>query len=131
MLVCRLDPSLITVNISGPDLPIELWGHSMVVLGLGQVIIGGYDSNFIGQSKIYHLKCSQHNWDVTVLVKELSIPRGDFMAITIPDKIAGCISESKFRFFWGDIFRVKPVKQKCVMKQIEKNYMLAQKQIKM
>ena len=78
----------------------------MVVLGLGQVIIGGYDSNYIVQSKIYHLKCSQHNWDVTVLVKELSIPRGDFMAITIPDKIAGCISESKFRFFWGDISRV-------------------------
>ena len=107
MLVCRLDPSLITVNISGPDLPIELMSHSMVVLGLGQVIIGGYDSNYIGQSKIYHLKCSQHNWDVTVLVKELSIPRGQFLAITIPDAIAGCISESTFRSFWGDIFQIK------------------------
>ena len=106
----------------------------MVVLGLGQVIIGGYDSNYIGQSKIYHLKCSQHNWDVTVLVKELSIPRGLLMAITIPDKIAGCISESKFRFFfWGGGIFLESVTSETKMcyETNRKNDMLAQKQIKM
>ena len=71
----------------------------MVTLGHGQGILGGWDEDNIDQSKIYIMKCSQHVWDVTILEKELSIPRTSFMAIPIPDKMSGCIAESRFRFY--------------------------------
>ena len=87
------------LNISGPDLPIPLRHHSMVALGYGQAILGGYNEDELVQSKIYILKCSQHVWDVTTLDKELSIPRAEFMATPIPDHLSGCISESRLRFY--------------------------------
>ena len=85
------------VNISGPDLHVPLIRHSMVPLGNGQVILGGYDDNNVVQSKIYSIKCSQQVWHVTILERELQIPRRRFVAIPIPDQMSGCISESKFR----------------------------------
>ena len=87
------------VNISGPDLHVPLIQHSMVPLGHGQVILGGFGDNNVVQSKIYSIKYSQQVWHVTILEKELQIPRGMFMAIPIPDQMSGCISESKFIFY--------------------------------
>ena len=69
----------------------------MVTLGFGQAIMGGRDSNNVVQSKIFHMKCSQHICQVSTLDKELSIPRADFMAIPTPDYMSGCIAESKLR----------------------------------
>jgi hypothetical protein len=97
--MCRLDLLIIKVNISGPDLPIAITGHSMVTLGLGQAIIGGEDSYYVQQSKIYHMRCSHYICEVLILDKELSVPRGFFVAMPIPDHMSGCISESKFRCF--------------------------------
>ena len=83
--------------ISGPDLPNSLYGHSMVPLGQGQAIIGGIgvDENYAPQAKIYHLTCSHQSCMISLLSKELSVPRGNFVAIPIPDSMSGCISESK------------------------------------
>ena len=76
----------------------------MVALGYGQAILGGYDEDNVVQSKIYILKCSQHVWDVTMLDKELSIPRDNLMAIPIPDHLSECISESRLRFYFCKVF---------------------------
>ena len=81
----------------GPDLPIELYGHSMVPLGLGQAILGGLKGNYIGeidyQKKVYFMTCSNRNCIVTTLSKELSDPLSYFVAIPIPDLTARCISK--------------------------------------
>ena len=69
----------------------------MVTLGLGQAIIGGQDRINVQQSKIYHMKCSHYICEVLILDKELSVPRGFFVAMPIPDHMSGCISESKFK----------------------------------
>ena len=92
-----LKVDLILAIISGPDLPIPLNGHSMISLGLGQAILGGY-GNSTTQSKIYLITCSEHIFVISVLSKELSVPRGVFVAIPIPDSMSGCISASKLRY---------------------------------
>ena len=84
---------------AGPDLPIGLRGHSMVALGLGQAVLGGYSSSGY-QKKIYHITCSEQICMISLLSQELSVPRVNFVAIPIPDSISGCISKSEFGHFW-------------------------------
>ena len=81
--------------VTGPDLPIALYGHSMVPLGFGQIIIGGTSNGNHVQSRLYFLKCTTGNCVITTLVQELSVPRSAFMAIPISDTISGCISDRK------------------------------------
>ena len=69
----------------------------MVPLGLGQAILGGssgmnYDDF---ETKIYFMTCSNRNCICTPLSKELSVPLSGFVAISIPDLTARCISEGK------------------------------------
>ena len=85
---------------SGPVLPISLMGHSMVKLGQGQAILGGFSyggNNSSGdyQAKIYSMTCSNRNCIISLLNRELSVPKGHFVAIPIPDTISGCITEGK------------------------------------
>ena len=69
----------------------------MVLLGLGQAILGGSVGNlaFSYHSKIYYVTCSNQIFEIATLRKELSVPKANFVAIHIPDSISGCISESK------------------------------------
>ena len=67
----------------------------MVKLGKGQAILGGYDDMNFVQNKIYRMTCSNRLCKVSSLNKELSIARGNFMAIPIPDTISGCITSCK------------------------------------
>ena len=85
---------LICFIITGPELPVALYGHSMVPLGFGQIIIGGMSNGNV-QSKIYFLTCTTGNCVISTLIQELSVPRSNFMAITISDTISGCISDRK------------------------------------
>ena len=78
-------------QISGPLLPIPLASHSMVKLGKGQAILGG-SSDGVHQAKIYSMTCSNRNCMISLLDRELSVPRQDFVAIPIPDTISGCIT---------------------------------------
>ena len=78
----------------GPELPIPLSGHCMVPLELGLAIIGG-ETNEEYTKKTYHLKCSQKTCDISKLGAELSIARGHFVAIPIPDHLSGCVTEGK------------------------------------
>ena len=87
---------------AGPDLPIELYEHSMVALGLGQAVLGGKSSSGY-QKKIYLITCSEHICMISMLSQELSIPRISFVAIPIPDSMSGCISNSEFGYIWKDI----------------------------
>ena len=66
----------------------------MVRLGKGQAIIGG-SSNNVFQAKIYSMGCSNRNCIISLLNRELSIPKDDFVAIPIPDTISGCITGGK------------------------------------
>ena len=92
-----LDLSLFLPIFAGPDLPIALADHSMVTLGLAQAILGGYDEyDNEHQKNIYHFKCSQQICAITTLDQELSVPRGYFVALPVPDSVSGCISDSKF-----------------------------------
>ena len=70
----------------------------MVALGLGQAVLGGFGSSGI-RKEIYHITCSQQICMISLLNQELSIPRGYFVAIPIPDSMSGCISNSEFWFF--------------------------------
>ena len=86
-------------------LPIVLESHSMVRLGKGQAILGGKskqsdDTMDYGSSnnKIYLLTCSNRNCMISSLNRELSVARNYFVAIPIPDKIAGCITGGKKYF---------------------------------
>ena len=81
--------------VTGPELPIALYGHSMVPLGFGQIIIGGTSNGNNVQSKLYFLTCTTGNCVISTLVQELSVPRSAFMAIPISDTISGCISDRK------------------------------------
>ena len=63
----------------------------MVRLGKGQAILGGWSNN-VYQAKIYSMTCSNRNCMITLLDRELSVPRRDFVAIPIPDTISGCIT---------------------------------------
>jgi hypothetical protein len=77
---------------SGPFLPLPLRYHSMVRLGKGQAILGGKISNGDHQAKIYSMTCSNRNCIILLLDRELSVPKGLFVAIPIPDTISGCIT---------------------------------------
>ena len=96
---------------AGPDLPIGLYGHSMVALGLGQAVLGGY-SNSGPQKKIYLITCSEQICMISLLNQELSIPRQYFVAIPIPDSMSGCISNSEFGYFWKEISLVLTLNRK-------------------
>ena len=78
-------------------------GHSMVKLGQGQAILGGFSyggNNSSGdyQAKIYSMTCSNRNCIISLLNRELSVPKGYFVAIPIPDTISGCITGGKKYF---------------------------------
>ena len=79
---------------SGPLLPMPLNAHSMVRLGKGQAILGG-QSNVDYQAKIYSMTCSNRNCIISLLDRELSVPKGNFVAIAIPDETSGCITGGK------------------------------------
>ena len=66
----------------------------MVTLGNGLAMIGGYGDGK-NQAKIYLLNCMNRNCSISTLTQELSVPRQWFLAIPIPDTIAGCISGGK------------------------------------
>ena len=68
-----------------------LESHSMVRLGKGQAILGGWSNN-VYQAKIYSMTCSNRNCMISLLDRKLSVPRRDFVAIPIPDTISGCIT---------------------------------------
>ena len=69
----------------------------MVRLGKGQAILGGDGglSNNDRQVKIYSMTCSNRNCIISLLNRELSVPRDNFVAIPIPDTITGCITDGK------------------------------------
>ena len=104
-------------QISGPLLPITLYDHSMVRLGKGQAILGGTSSNgyqaMIGyQAKIYSMTCSNRNCIISLINRELSVPKEDFVAIPIPDTISGCITGGK-NDFWKITLK-STIKLACV-----------------
>ena len=72
----------------------------MVQLGNGQAIIGGagvesYENEQGVQFKIHLLNCMSRTCSISTLSQELSVPREFFLAIPIPDTIAGCITGGK------------------------------------
>ena len=69
----------------------------MVRLGKGQAILGGRSSSDY-QAKIYSMTCSNRNCIIAFLNRELSVPKGLFVAIPIPDTISGCITGGKNDF---------------------------------
>ena len=69
--------------------------HAMVELGNGVAIIGGFSVDYGTQDKIHLLSCMNRNCSISTLSQELSVPREKFLAIPIPDTIAGCISGGK------------------------------------
>ena len=73
----------------------RLTKHAMVQLGNGLAIIGGYGDGYGDQDKIHLLNCMNRNCAISTLNQELSVPRQWFLAIPIPDTIAGCISGGK------------------------------------
>ena len=104
---------LIVFQISGPLMPLPLSHHSMVRIGKGQAILGGsrksvyFQTDFdddddqasdIYHSKIYSLTCSNRNCIISLLERELSVQKGYFVAIPIPDTISGCITKGKNDF---------------------------------
>ena len=70
----------------------------MVILGLGQAILGGIGSDN-SPNKIYHFTCYQQDCKISSLNQLLEVPRGWFhVAIPILDSISGCISDSKLGY---------------------------------
>ena len=72
----------------------------MVILGKGQAILGGQRPGYcreegVYHSKIYSLTCSNRNCIISLLDRELSVQKGYFVAIPIPDTISGCITGGK------------------------------------
>ena len=67
----------------------------MVQLGNGLAIIGGWVDGYGPQGKICLMNCMSRNCSISTLSQELSVPRYWFLAIPIPDTIAGCISGGK------------------------------------
>ena len=63
----------------------------MVRLGKGQAILGGM-SNGVYQTMIYLMTCSNRNCIISLLNRELSVPKDSFVSIPIPDTISGCIT---------------------------------------
>ena len=79
----------------------------MVRLGKRQAILGG-DSDGDDQAKIYSIGCSNRNCIISLLDRELSVPKGWFVAIPIPDTISGCITGGK-KYFQNKIKKHFPV----------------------
>ena len=69
----------------------------MVRLGKGQAILGGQENGDY-QAKIYSITCSNRNCIISLLDRELSVPKYGFVAIPIPDTISGCITGGKKYF---------------------------------
>ena len=89
-----------------------LSGHSMVPLGFGQAILGGRTTGHLQyQRKIYFIICSQcknaQSWKVSILKQELEVSRIFFIAIPIPDQMAGCVSNSEFFYCYTTILLIK------------------------
>ena len=80
-------------------MPFGIGGHSMVPLGSGQAIIGGY-GNGEDQGKIYNFTCANRECKITKMSQELAIPRTRFVAIPIPDDLSGCTWEGKISHFF-------------------------------
>ena len=86
----------------------------MVRIGKGQAILGGNSGSVdmtvdfdplvndqadeVYHSKIYSFTCSNRNCIISLLERELSVQKGYFVAIPIPDTISGCISKGKNDF---------------------------------
>ena len=68
----------------------------MVKLGKGQVILGG--SSTTSRATFYLMTCYHREFIISLLDRELSVPKGSFVAIPIPDTISGCISGGKKYF---------------------------------
>ena len=47
------------------------------------------------EAKILLMGCYNKNCAISILNKELSVPKGWFVAIPIPDTISGCITGGK------------------------------------
>ena len=77
----------------GPSLNMPLGDHSMVPLGLGQAVIGGWSGG--SQTKTYYINCANRNCMISTLIQELSFPRARLVVIPIPDTISGCITGGK------------------------------------
>ena len=74
---------------SGPLMPLLLQQRpSMVRLGKGQAILAS-------NAKIYSMGCSNRNCIISLLNRELSVPKEGFVAIPIPDTTSGCITGGK------------------------------------
>ena len=69
----------------------------MVRLGKGQAIVGGWN-NADTLAMIYFMTCSNRNCFISLLDRELSVPKALFVAIPIPDTISGCITDGKKYF---------------------------------
>ena len=86
-------------------MPIPLYKHSMVRLSKGQAIFGGKSNGVsVYHSKIYLMTCSNRNCTIILLNRQLSVPKGFFVAISVPDTITGCITDGK------NDFQIKPQK---------------------
>ena len=73
----------------------------MVRLGRGQAIIGGKSNSASGgvyQATIYSMGCSNRNCIISLLNRELSVPKDQFVAIPMPDTISGCITGGEKSF---------------------------------
>ena len=82
------------VICTGPKLPMHLLRHTMVQLGNGQAIIGGF-GNGKYQDKIHLFSCTERNCSIHQLDQVLSVPKMWVVAIPIPDKLSGCITGGK------------------------------------
>jgi hypothetical protein len=69
----------------------------MVRLGKGQAILGGRSIEGY-HSKIPSMTCSNRNCIILLLNRELSVPKGSFVAISISDTISGCITKGRIDF---------------------------------
>ena len=70
----------------------------MVRLGKGQAILGGRQSDGVYQTMIYLMTCSNRNCIISLLNRELSVPKDSFVAIPIPDTISGCVTGGEKSF---------------------------------
>ena len=81
----------------------------MVRLGKGQAILGGSSEQSdttmgLSNNKIYSLTCSNRHCTISPLNRELSVARQNFVAIPIPDEMAGCITGGNSYFQKTQIF---------------------------
>ena len=72
----------------------SLHRHAMVQLGNALAIIGGYGGGDF-PDKIHLFSCMNKNCSIHQLDQVLSLPREQFVAISIPDTLSGCITGGK------------------------------------